>query len=119
MMTSILMLYLAPTCIAMLTISSQELFAELHRKNRVLKVGQITESVVRSNLRCLHQCRRTAGCLGMNIRRNNDGTLLCQLTSIQFTDDHDDDLDIWEEQHGCDFYKISHIVSDTGARKVK
>ena len=87
--------------------SSDEMFAELHKRNGKLRHGLISEYVVSSAMHCLHKCRRTNGCKGINVGRDRDDKLTCQLTSVK----DDGDVDAWDETEGWDHYQVVDEIS--------
>ena len=84
--------------------SSEKMFADLRGANSVVKSGLMSESYVSSGMQCLHRCRRTKGCSGMNLAMNGDGKFTCQLTSLVI--DSDGGSDFLEELEGWHYYQV-------------
>ena len=86
--------------------SSIQIFAKLLKEDHVLNLEHFGTSAVSSPLQCLYRCHRKRGCHGMNIGRDESGSLICQLTASQARDDEDENAGLLEEKHGWDCYSV-------------
>ena len=91
--------------------SSEKMFADLRKRNGVMRSGVLSKGFVSSGMHCLHKCRRTVGCSGMNLGKDGNGQLTCQLTSTKVASDADDE-GMLEEKDGWDYYQVVDVISE-------